>query len=343
MIGQLGESSEQALRFEEVEFHREAGFTRISAKDPEALLRSLSRADQGLAAAKTVVLNNLQNQHTTKTASGEPYRRQFPQFRPDGSFRGTVEDGGDFNWIYDPAHPDAMKDGPKAGYVARPAINPIQEQATLDEIAAQRLVLQELLRQVAPNVIFSSVRPFEPWELVETVPPRLSLNELLAMPISDPLELGRPFSSHWGVKQLNSTSSGQASVACALNWLSGDWKYSARTINEKYGFSLLNALKGESLSLGLDWRDAGNFSEEIWPEVEQTLRQRHPVILAFAGTSPSEKVGKVVVLVDFGPDTVRYLDPANCQLIETSREALLEAPTHPDGNFVFLPYPLDQF
>lgn len=107
-----------------------------------------------------VVSNNIANAHTTKTANGTPYRRQmvsvssqdasafesaYEQASMDTEFTnifdetgvgyagrgakvdGVVEDGSDFNWVYDPSHPDAMKEGPKAGYVAKPNVNIIQE------------------------------------------------------------------------------------------------------------------------------------------------------------------------------------------------------------------------
>lgn len=115
-----------------------------------------------------VVSNNIANAHTTKTADGTPYRRQYAQVSAadatefDSAFEkasfdseiggefnnvfdqtgvgfnghgvkvdGVAEDGGDFNWVYDPNHPDAMKDGPKAGYVAKPNINIIQEMTSM--------------------------------------------------------------------------------------------------------------------------------------------------------------------------------------------------------------------
>lgn len=108
-----------------------------------------------------VVSNNIANAHTTKVdGDGNPYRRQiavvsaqdssafeaaYEQASMTGEFsnifeetgvgyqgrgaavEGVAEDTSDFNWVYDPSHPDAMKDGPKAGYVAKPNVNIIQE------------------------------------------------------------------------------------------------------------------------------------------------------------------------------------------------------------------------
>ena len=111
-----------------------------------------------------VTSNNIANAHTTKTADGTPYRRQFVQvasqdasafesayeqaslnkefnniFEETGvgyagrgaKVDGVREDASDFNWVYDPSHPDAMKEGPKAGYVAKPNVNIIQEMTNM--------------------------------------------------------------------------------------------------------------------------------------------------------------------------------------------------------------------
>ncbi|MFA5507307.1 MAG: flagellar basal body rod C-terminal domain-containing protein, partial [Vulcanimicrobiota bacterium] len=43
----------------------------------------------------------------------------------------VAEDSSDFNWVYDPSHPDAMKEGSKAGYVAKPNVNIIQEMTNM--------------------------------------------------------------------------------------------------------------------------------------------------------------------------------------------------------------------
>jgi flagellar basal-body rod protein FlgC len=111
-----------------------------------------------------IVSNNIANAHTTKTADGNPYRRQiavvssqdasafdsaYEQASMGGEFSnifdetgvgyrgrgakvdGVAEDNSDFNWVYDPSHPDAMKEGPKAGYVAKPNVNVIQEMTAM--------------------------------------------------------------------------------------------------------------------------------------------------------------------------------------------------------------------
>ncbi|MDD2422190.1 MAG: flagellar basal body rod protein FlgC [Heliobacteriaceae bacterium] len=115
-----------------------------------------------------IISNNLANVNTTRSGSLDPdgnvipYRRQLPVFmaRPaaTGSFdlalaeaivRQTpvyqgggvrvvsiVDDQASFKLVYDPQHPDAIRNGPEAGYVRLPNVNPVTEM--VDMISATR-------------------------------------------------------------------------------------------------------------------------------------------------------------------------------------------------------------
>ena len=93
-----------------------------------------------------IALQNLANQNTTRTASGEPYRRKQVVFQERGiSFQDSlrtaaakVEGGGvrvtqvvesqrDFIPVYDPNHPDANAEG----YVMMPNVNSTEERIDL--------------------------------------------------------------------------------------------------------------------------------------------------------------------------------------------------------------------
>lgn len=93
-----------------------------------------------------IALQNLANQNTTRTASGEPYRRKQVVLQERGiSFQDSlrtaaakVEGGGvrvtqvvesqrDFIPVYDPNHPDANEEG----YVMMPNVNSTEERIDL--------------------------------------------------------------------------------------------------------------------------------------------------------------------------------------------------------------------
>ncbi len=114
-----------------------------------SLLDSMNITGSALTAERfrmDVALQNLANVNTTRTASGEPYRRKQVIFQERGvSFasalqneQAKVEGGGvrvtqvvesqrDFIPVYDPAHPDANEEG----YVMMPNVDSTEERIDL--------------------------------------------------------------------------------------------------------------------------------------------------------------------------------------------------------------------
>jgi len=115
---------------------------------------AIDAAASGLTAERLrmdVISNNIANVNTTRTTEGGPYRRQMVVFAPktneenfaqvlsghldtDNGVRvvGIGKDNSPTRKVYDPAHPDANKDG----YVEMPNINIVTEM--VDMITATR-------------------------------------------------------------------------------------------------------------------------------------------------------------------------------------------------------------
>jgi flagellar basal-body rod protein FlgC len=126
------------------------------------LFSSISIAASGMSAERLrsdVIADNIANVSTTRTAEGGPFRRSRVVMRPrvespywrspflpeamdNGVGRGVrvVEVQKDFSTelrlVYDPTHPDAIKSGPRAGYVEMPNVDIVTEM--VDMIAASR-------------------------------------------------------------------------------------------------------------------------------------------------------------------------------------------------------------
>ena len=105
-----------------------------------------------------IISENIANANTTRDATGDVYTRKVVTFAEKGtqtpfskilnerldhySGRGvkvsSVKDDTwtDYKMVYDPSHPDAIKSGPKAGYVEYPNVNIVTEM--VDMIAASR-------------------------------------------------------------------------------------------------------------------------------------------------------------------------------------------------------------
>lgn len=123
-----------------------------------SIFRSIDIAASGLTAERLrmdTISNNIANVNTTRTNTGEAYRRQMPVYaaRQQDSFYetlqrvrgksdtcqglgvkvvGIVEDQEPFKMVYDPQHPDANEEG----YVAMPNVNIVKEM--VDMISASR-------------------------------------------------------------------------------------------------------------------------------------------------------------------------------------------------------------
>lgn len=121
-----------------------------------AFLNSLNIAGSGLTATRMrldIISENIANSTTTRTENGGPYRRKtvvFKSVEPQQQFgrilkdkmnqsKGgvivdkIVEDQSDFNYVYNPSHPDADENG----YVKMPNVNSTQEM--LDMMSATRV------------------------------------------------------------------------------------------------------------------------------------------------------------------------------------------------------------
>jgi flagellar basal-body rod protein FlgC len=126
-----------------------------------SLFGSINTSSSGLTAQRLrldVISDNLANATTTRTADGGPYKRSRVIFRPkveqpywrtpflpenmdNGIGKGVrvvkiEKDDSPPRLVYDPTHPDAIKTGPKAGYVEMPNVNVVSEM--VDMIDASR-------------------------------------------------------------------------------------------------------------------------------------------------------------------------------------------------------------
>lgn len=106
------------------------------------IFRSLEASASALTAERLwldIVADNIANANTTRTATGEPFRRRIPVFAPrTGAAAGgvqvvaVIEDLSPFRLRYEPGHPDADENG----YVRMPNVDVIKEM--VDMIAATR-------------------------------------------------------------------------------------------------------------------------------------------------------------------------------------------------------------
>jgi flagellar basal-body rod protein FlgC len=123
---------------------------------------SINIAASGMSAQRLrsdVIADNMANASTTRTAEGGPFRRSRVVLRPrvegpywrspylpdmldNGAGRGVrvaeiqKDTKTEPRYVYDPTHPDAIKTGPREGYVEMPNVDIVTEMT--DMIAATR-------------------------------------------------------------------------------------------------------------------------------------------------------------------------------------------------------------
>jgi flagellar basal-body rod protein FlgC len=126
------------------------------------IFSNINIAASGLTAQRTrldVIANNIANVNTTRTTEGGPFRRSrvvfrprvqqpywrgpfLPQYLDNGIGRGVrivrIDKDQDAKprLVYEPTHPDAIKSGPRQGYVEYPNVNVVNEM--VDMISASR-------------------------------------------------------------------------------------------------------------------------------------------------------------------------------------------------------------
>jgi flagellar basal-body rod protein FlgC len=140
------------------------------------MLSALDISTSALIAQRTrltAIANNIANLSTTHNEAGEvqPYQPRYTIFETDDTVRGPHGSAGvkigsfevadvEPRWKYQPGHPDAIKEGPRAGYVAYPNVNLMSEftdalettrayEANLGAIDATKEMLQQTLRILA--------------------------------------------------------------------------------------------------------------------------------------------------------------------------------------------------
>lgn len=123
--------------------------------------RGLDISASGMTAHRIwqeVVATNLANAETTRTPSGEPFRRKLVLMMQDGlSVRvaAIVDDPSPFRLVYDPSHPDADANG----YVRMPNVHPVLEMVDLMtatrgyEFNAQAFSVQRQMLQSALDLL----------------------------------------------------------------------------------------------------------------------------------------------------------------------------------------------
>ncbi|MDH5656279.1 MAG: hypothetical protein OEZ34_10245 [Spirochaetia bacterium] len=100
-----------------------------------------------------VISENIQNADQTRSMNSQPYKKRIPTLNKSGEVIIKQDNITPFRLFYDPTHPDAIRSGPKRGYVQYPNIHIVSEITELTEY--QRLLNQidRILSKFDPDII----------------------------------------------------------------------------------------------------------------------------------------------------------------------------------------------
>jgi flagellar basal-body rod protein FlgC len=134
---------------------------------------SLDISTSALVAQRTrmdVIAGNIANEYSTQRPDGQPgpYKRRFVIFAPGNPAAATPsapgvhveaveEDQSPGRLVYDPQHPDAIRTGPKAGYVEYPNVDMATEMVDAIE-AARAYEANVTAMDVTKSMISASLR-----------------------------------------------------------------------------------------------------------------------------------------------------------------------------------------
>ena len=138
------------------------------------------------------------------------------------------------------------------------------------------------------------------------------------------------------IAQQTGDSCGQTSVAMSINALTGK-NLTDNDINSKSGYELLRALKDETAEAGYTWKDGGEINSNSWELLEHKVNnEKTPVVVALNGPEFSVSGrGHIVTITKIDGDKVTFADPATRTMRTTTKQNMNNAPSHPQGNFIF--------
>jgi flagellar basal body rod protein FlgC len=133
---------------------RQGEFLILDVSDRKKTLSNLMSAYSGLICSMKLNEENGVNRTTTMTRNGCPYLRKSVKIAKDGSV-GYVEDTSEnaYRYVYDPSHPNAIREGKYRGYVAIPDISIGKERAECKKALMCLRAVAEIIKRLDPSIV----------------------------------------------------------------------------------------------------------------------------------------------------------------------------------------------
>ena len=134
----------------------------ITITNDKNTVQNILKAITLLSEYRAITIDNILNKDLTKKDNGEVYRKKNIQIFEDGTYKIVVDYETPLRIVYDPTHPDAIKSGPKIGYVEYPNIDIKTEYIYLSMIETELQLFYNILKHFDSNIIIpnTKIEPF---------------------------------------------------------------------------------------------------------------------------------------------------------------------------------------
>ena len=102
---------------------------------------------------RNLIYVNIANEKTTRTLEGGCYLRKVITLDDKKNPKVEIDAISQTRLVYDPTHPDAMRDGVREGYVEYPNVCVQSEMFNLTEVNNEINTILEIIKKIDPSII----------------------------------------------------------------------------------------------------------------------------------------------------------------------------------------------
>jgi flagellar basal-body rod protein FlgC len=104
-----------------------------------------------------IIENNIANEHTTRTVDGGPFLRNYLKITIENRIEIIQDSESNIRRVYDPTHPDAIREGIATGYVEYPNVDIIMEYCDLIETIQLYNNIVDYIKKNYENIIVGKI------------------------------------------------------------------------------------------------------------------------------------------------------------------------------------------
>lgn len=114
-----------------------------------------------------IIQTNIKNVNTTRTVEGDPYLRQIVTIDSKDNSIIEIDKTAEKRLIYDPTHPEAIRNGVEKGYVEYPNIDILTEYIELIQVRNEKEIIKSIINRIDESIIIPQIHWRNPGKIAE--------------------------------------------------------------------------------------------------------------------------------------------------------------------------------